>query len=285
MTDFGFSLVILRVIVYIATIAAAGGVLFALSFPFAATEISRNIQRQVVFGCALLFAVEPVRYIAAQLVMAQGDWTLAFSAELRWVAMQTPIGQAAAVRLFAALALLWTLGLRSALARLLPAIAIIVSFLLEGHSASADVRSAFVSTVLLMHLGAAHWWLGSLCPLFRLTRQSDAMILVSTMEAFSSVAVWIVAALVIAGALLLGLLTNWTLRIDSAYQIRFALKLGLVVGLLSLAAWNKWHLVPLLHRDRKAGTARLAASIWTEMLAGLLILTATASAISSGPDD
>ncbi len=176
---------------------------------------------------------------------------------VRWLGLQTPVGQAAAIRFIAALTL-QTLGSKSVAVRVTAAVTMIGSFLLEGHTASAEWRSALSTTALLLHLAAIHWWLGSLYPLLAMTRRGDPRTLVSAVEAFSSRAVWIVATLVAAGAVLLGHLTGWTLRIDSAYQLRFLFKLGLVILLLSIASWNKFRLTPLLRRDPAAGAAALS---------------------------
>jgi len=278
------ALILLRILVYVGSIAAAGGILFALSFPRAANEIRDIIERQIDFGCGLLLLTEPVRYVTFQLAVSGGDWSLAFGPDLRWMGMQTPMGQAAGARLIAALSLL-TLGLRSAALNLSAALVMIGSFLLEGHTASSEARSALSTTALLVHLAAVHWWLGALYPLLALTRRSDQATLVSAVETFSRRAVWIVAGLMAAGALVLGLLTGWSLRIESAYQQRFLLKLGLVALLLAIAAWNKLRLTPLLRREEEAGAAKLTVSIRVEIVTGLLILAATTWAISTAPDE
>jgi copper transport protein len=61
-------------------------------------------------------------------------------------------------------------------------------------------------------------------------------------------------------------------------------KFLLVVALLSIAAWNKLRLTPLLRRDPQSGAQRLRASIRLEMTAALSILAATASMTSTAPD-
>ena len=278
------ALVFLRVLVYAGSVAAAGGILYAVSFPRAAGKTREAIKRQIVVGVGLLLFIEPIRYVAFQLALAGADWTLAFSPGMRWIGMQTGMGQAAAVRWIAALALL-AAGSWPGVIQSLAAVAMIGSFALEGHTASAEWRSALGTTTLVLHLAAIHWWLGSLYSLFALTRRSDPEPLVSTVETFSNRAVWIVATLVAAGAVLLGHLTDWTLRIDSAYQLRFLLKLGLVTLLLSIASWNRFRLTPLLRRDHAAGAAAFAASIKVEIAAALSILVATAWAISTAPDE
>jgi putative copper export protein len=275
---------LLRVLVYVASIAAAGGVLFRASFPRASADIRPALDRQIIVGCCLLLLVEPLRYAAFQVAAAQGDWGAAFGPDLRWMAFQTPMGQAAGTRWIAALALL-ALGLRWTPFALAVAVIMIGSFALEGHSASAETRTVLGTAGLLIHVAAVHWWLGALYPLLRLTRHGEPSAVVATVDRFSRRAVWIVGGLVVAGALLLAVLTGWTLRIESAYQQRFLFKLGLVAFLLSLAAWNKQRLTPLLAREYEVGSAKLANSIRIEIVVGFAILAATAWAISVSPED
>lgn len=275
---------LLRALVYGGSIGVAGGVLFRLSFPRAAGHIRGALNWQIVIGCCLLLLVEPMRYAAFQIAASQGDWPLAFGPDLRGMAFETPMGQAAGTRWFAAL-LLITLGLRSAAIGVVAAVAMIGSFALEGHGASADARTILGTVALLVHLAAVHWWLGSLYLLLALARRADPAAFAPTIELFGRRAVWTVAGLVAAGALLLAILTGWTLRVESAYQQRFLFKIGLVSVLLAIAAWNKLRFTPLLRQDHEAGAAKLRASIRVEIVAGLLILAATAWAISVSPDE
>ncbi len=49
--------IVLRVLVYVASIAVAGAVLFAFSFPRAASEVQPALRRQAVAGFCLLLLV------------------------------------------------------------------------------------------------------------------------------------------------------------------------------------------------------------------------------------
>ena len=102
---------------------------------------------------------------------------------------------------------------------------------------------------------------------------------------FGRRALWIVAGLLAGGLLILALLTGGQLNLESAYQQRFLLKLALAAGLLSVAAWNRLWLTPLLSRDHEAGRAKLPASIKVELFIALSVLVTTAWAINSSPDD
>lgn len=275
--------VALRALTYVGSIAAAGGVLFALSFPHANAAVRSDIRRQVIFGCCLLLVVVPLRYLVFQLSIAGGDWQAAFGPDLRWMAFETPMGPAALTRLVAA-GIMLGVGYRSFIAAVVAGLAMIASFAMEGHTASSEARSVLGTTALLIHVTAVHWWIGALYPLLILTRSNDPMLLSNAVESFSRKAVWIVAALLAAGVLVLAILIGGQLDLERAYQQRFLLKIALVVGLLSIAAWNKLRLTPLLRRDHEAGRTRLGRSIKVEGLVALSILLATSWATNSAPE-
>ena len=80
-------------------------------------------------------------------------------------------------------------------------------------------------------------------------------------------------------------LSGGELRPDSAYQQRFVVKLVLVAALLSLAAWNKLRLTPLLRENYPLGAPRLRRSIRCEIAVAMSILAATAWIIGASPTD
>ena len=275
--------IVLRVLVYAGAVGAAGSVLFALSFPQAAAHVERWLRRQILLGCGLLIFIEPLRYIAFQLAVAEGDWSLAFAPGMRWMALQTAIGQAALARLLAAFVMLAT-ALRWPGISLAAALVMIASFALEGHTMSSGYR-LLVAPLLLVHFAAVSWWLGALYPLLALTRQAPPEVAAKSVRAFGQRAAWVVGALLVAGATLLIVLCSGELRPDRAYQQRFVVKLVLVAALLSLAAWNKLRLTPLLSENYSLGAAKLRCSILSEIAVALSILAATAWIISTSPTE
>lgn len=272
----------LRTLVYVGSIAAAGAVLFSASFPRAATAIRPALRWQIAAGAVLLLIVEPLRYLIFQLAIADGDWGLAFSPDMRWMAFMTPIGHAALVRLAAALVIL-VAGERFTPLRLAAAVLLIGSFLIEGHTAASDAR-LMLAPLLFVHLAAVHWWIGALLPLLVLTQRAPHDLAMETMHNFGRRALWVVAALVAAGGLLAIALTGGVLQLDNAYQRRLLIKLALVAAILAVAGINKLRLTPLLQRDHALGSVRLRRSIAVEMALALAILMATAWLIAVGPE-
>jgi putative copper export protein len=273
--------VILRALVYAGAIGAAGGVLFSLSFAAAGRHVEGALNRQIFTACWLLVLVEPMRYVAFQLAIAEGDASVAFAPAMRWMALQTPIGQASAARLIGAIVLLATRR-RWPGVSLAAAAVMIASFGLEGHTVSNGNR-LLLAPLLLIHFAAISWWVGALYPLLALIRQAPPPVVVQTVRTFGRRAVGVVAALLAAGVVLLIVLCGGELRPDSAYQQRFVVKLTLVAALFSLAAWNKLRLTPLLDASYALGAAKLRRSIHCEIAVALVILAATAWIIGTSP--
>jgi putative copper export protein len=146
------------------------------------------------------------------------------------------------------------------------------------------VAQLLVAPLLFIHLTAVCWWLGALFPLIAVTRRADPATTVATIESFGSRAVLVVGGLLAVGALLVLLLTGGMVDLDSAYQQRLLIKLGLVALLLSLAAVNQLRLTPLLQQDYARGAARLRTSIRMEIAVAALILCASAWLVATAPD-
>lgn len=271
----------LRFLVYVGSIAIAGTVLFQVSFPRASAQILPLLNRQILFGFILLLLVEPLRYGVFQLASAGGDWALAFGPDLRWMAFQTPIGQAALLRLVTA-AIVIIAGARLRTVALAGAVVLISSFLLEGHTAGSEARP-LVAPLLFVHLAAVHWWLGALVPLLALTYRAESDTTISSIESFGRRAVCIVIALLTAGVILAVLLTGGVVNLDDAYQQRLLIKLALVALLLSIAAFNKLRLTPQLRLNYALACARLRASIRLEVGVAIAILVATAWLVGTAP--
>ncbi len=276
------AVVLLRALIYAGAIAVSGAVLFRASFPQAAEAVFSLLRRQILMGFLLLLVVEPLRYGAFQLAIAGGDPSLAFGPDMRWLGFETPIGQAAVVRLAAA-GLVAAMGLRWLPVGLTAALILIASFLFEGHTVASEAR-ALVASLLFIHLAAVHWWLGALLPLLLLTYCAAPATVSQTMEAFGSRAALVVGVLLAAGATLAVLLTGGVVRLDSAYQQRLLVKLALVPVLLSIAALNKLRLTPLLKKDYALGVSSLRTSIRVEIGVALAILAVSAWLVGTAAD-
>lgn len=273
-------LVALRTAVYVGTIASAGGILARATLK---TEtVTRTLNWQIRFGLILLLIVEPARYVNFQLNIANGDWLIAFDPAMRWMGMETPLGQAASVRLLGAAIV--TAGFRWKTIPVIGAILMIGSYLLEGHTVTSESRIV-LALVLFVHLSIAHWWLGALVPLRASLLSLDQPMATRMIDEFGRIAPWLVAILFVAGGAILLVLSNGIVNPTLAYQQGFAIKLLAFSAIILIAAVNKLWWTRLLINEPEKARRGLMASINLELAVGTAILAATAVATSFPPQD
>ena len=270
--------VILRSLVYVATIAVAGSVLVRATLALPGAD--RMLDYQIAFGVVLLFVCEPVRYAAFQLSIAQGDWAMAFDPAMRWMGAETPLGQAAAVRLIGAAVVVSGLWWRPL--ALVGALLIVSSYLVEGHTVASDNR-LLLAALLFLHLAIAHWWMGALLPLRAVASGTTNDAIVQSIEGFGRKAMLAVAVLLLAGLTMLGELVEWRFNAASAYQQGFLIKLLGFTLIIAIAGLNKMKWTPLLVQEPQRGRDGLRSSITVELAVAAAILFATAVATSFPP--
>ncbi|MFC4352896.1 CopD family protein [Fodinicurvata halophila] len=154
---------------------------------------------------------------------------------------------------------------------------VILSFTPGGHPSALDL-TPWPQLLIIIHVTAVTYWLGTLLPLLVISRRRDDERLGTTAKRFGDFAVYIVAMLILAGALLLWLLSESpTAFIASNYGQLFLGKLLLFALLLGLAALNRLRLTPALFTGDTRAPQRLKASIRLEIAAVITILLVTAT--------
>lgn len=145
----------------------------------------------------------------------------------------------------------------------------------SGHTAGAP--PAWLSRpTYLIHVAAAAIWLGSMVFL-AWRRRVPAPVAARALGAFSRYAPYMIASLVLAGAaLILVQAGSPAALLASPYGTLIAVKLGLVVPLLGLAAYNRWWLTRPVLAGRADGERRLRWSIFVELCLFAAILVTTA---------
>ena len=142
---------------------------------------------------------------------------------------------------------------------------------MTGH---VSVLSPVAQVAIVLHFAAFALWIGCLYPFLQLSRSLDLEVLQKTLKRFGDNAIAILFALVLAGALMLYELLDSPLELlNTNYGFALLVKLGLVLGILIIAAMNKLLIVPALMQSGSA--LRLRSSIRLELAVATAILLAT----------
>jgi putative copper export protein len=154
--------------------------------------------------------------------------------------------------------------------RMTGALTMMASVVFNGHAAALSPTAGLVA---LVHLTAASWWVCSLWVLRRACGGAGSEEAVSLVRRFSSLAVFVVAGLIVAGVVLILALLDFTKSPWlTDYVLALMVKLAIAIGVLAVAAYNKFQLTPRLPH----AIERLRRSIDVELVAIVAVLMATA---------
>ena len=270
--------IIAKAVGYGAALLAMGGPLFVLVFRSSSNDVRQLARKVAVIAALIGLAVLALRFgIRAARISGMGLSGAVDPMMLGFV-WDSPLGAAAIWRgagelLIVALLIRGIVGLS---AGLIGALLIAVSYTFVGHSLG-DPRWLLAS-LLTLHLLAAAFWIGALLPLRHAVGQPEGARL---LHRFGNVASLTVALLVVVGLIFAWLMTgSFSNLLSTAYGKTLLAKLGVVSGLMALAALNKWRFVPALASGTPAAVPHLRRSIQIEAIAVLLILMATATLTS-----
>ena len=154
---------------------------------------------------------------------------------------------------------------------------VILSMLLAGHVTTGGLQAGIL---LAVHLAGLGFWLGALLPLRAMCRDPQRFggqaALADLADVFGRRAIWIVPVLLIAGTLNAVMLVGSVAALATTpYGQVLMVKVGLVSGLLGLAALNKVLFVPALRSGEAAALSRLRRSIDWELAGVAAVLLAT----------
>jgi len=153
----------------------------------------------------------------------------------------------------------------------------VMSMLLAGHVTTGGIQAGIL---LAVHLAGLGFWLGALLPLRAMCRDPERfggqVALADLADLFGRRAIWIVPVLLLAGTLYAVMLVGSVAAlVTTPYGQVLIVKVGLVSGLLGLAALNKFRLVPALRGGEAAAPLRLRRSIDWELAGVAAVLLAT----------
>lgn len=275
--------IIVKALVYAASLLAAGSVLCAVSLR-GLPPLERHHLAQLAALCAVAAGILSLARIPlrASFLMG-GTWQGAFDSMMLNMVMQSPLGSSIALRLFG-LTLILLILIRARAAWLLAvagAVLVVASFVLRGHTVGD--RHLLLGLLVTLHLWAVAFWMGALWPLYRVAGASGPVAGQLAHE-FGRKAVWVVAILAGTGGVTLWLLTgNLLVALGTPYGQIFTIKLAVFLGLLGLAAWNKLRLTRSLQSGVAGAGETLRNSIRLESLAvaGILLTTAILTTLSA----
>lgn len=154
--------------------------------------------------------------------------------------------------------------------RITAALCMTASVAFNGHAAAMSFPTGLLA---MAHVTAASWWVGSLWLLRRACNNSGGDELVRLVTRFSSLAIRIVAGLIVAGVTLIIALVDFDVSpLLTDYVRTLVLKLACVAAVLALATYNRLQLTPRL----PSGAEALHRSITAEFAAIACVLLTTA---------
>lgn len=277
-------LVVLRGGYNAATLVAAGLVFFFVGFDHRiGSETATRLRRQVAFAVGLALALSVAALTLRGIVLAGGDGLP--DAELWGELIRSRNGDAFLLRvsgLVLMLAALTTWRAAPAFAAVGACVAI-ASYAAVGHSTSIAPRQEIVA-LLVVHLAALAFWVGSLPALADLAARGDAKS-ARVIDDWSRVALGAVVAMLASAALLVWYLKQGRpINFAGWYDYALAAKLGLVLTGIGFAVVNKWRLTPALLRQEEGAGSRLAKAIRIEFVVLVLLFFAASELVSVHPN-
>jgi putative copper resistance protein D len=156
---------------------------------------------------------------------------------------------------------------------------VLTGFVAVGHTSTHSPRIA-LALLLLFHLAVVAFWFGAIVPLHITATREVPQTAARIVERFSSLAIWLVPGLFIAGLALAVLILPNLAALGTAYGQLLILK---VIGfslLLGLASLNKWRLGPALGRGDYGARRAFCGSLVAEAVLIAAVLAATAAMTS-----
>jgi len=263
----------IKAMAYAATLMSAGSVLALLILrPLPPDELRRL--KRIALVCALLAAfVSLARLPLRASFLMGGTWHGATDPMMLALVSESPLGTSIAVRLVG-LGLIFGLMVPGQAGRLLAPLGVVLvaaSFAYRGHA--LEEPRLLLGSLITLHILGLSFWIGAFVPMYRCAGRTSDSIAGLLAHDFGQKAMWIVGLLILAGLIMLWILTGGEVicSATSPYGQFFGIKLVVVAAIMGLAAWNKLQLTPALLRKDSAAGAQLRKSLRIE---AVLIFTA-----------
>lgn len=280
-------ILVVSLCLYAGMFLANGSILYGILFTRYMNDGSRaHLARLLAIGAWIGIAATCMRVPAAAGNLG-GDMASALDPQFLGLMMGTSLGLStvlAAIGFIMVVTLPRVVAARRSIAGVATIAVIVTSFAIHGHAVLGGLMTGLL---LVIHLSCVAVWLGAFLPLRRLCmlvdRDAAALReLADIAHHFARVASLILGMLVISGGGFAAYLTGSLAAVfTTAYGLVLLAKIGVVTGLLGLAALNRYRLVPALRDGDRSAAARLKASINLEIAGATVILALTAVLTSS----
>ncbi len=262
--------VTLRALSFIALFQAAGIALFSAFFAHQLTT-TRATLRRIGTRSAVVAAILVAGHYVLEAARMSGDLAGVMDPALQGLVLHSSTSAASILRLLGLL--LIAIGFR--MAGLIGAMLALAAFTLVGHTTDYSYRW-LLSGLLFLHLFVVAFWFGALAPLFVVSAREPPAVAGRIVERFSSLAIWLVPGLLVAGVVLAALLLSDLAALGTPYGRLLMVKVFGFAVLLGLGALNKWRLGPAIARNGARASRAFRRSLVAEyaLIGGVLSVTA-----------
>ncbi len=207
--------------------------------------------RRYAVGGAVVSLVASIGMFAAQTILMSGESDAILQPGIWSAVAGTRFGYAWRPEIIlsvVSLLLVYFRGRKSGMLLLLSCVARLVLMAMTGHAAMHDgFLGAAGELSQTIHLVSAAFWAGGLFPLLWLMKQAagrpDDRSVLLTMIRFSGYGHWAVALTILSGSLNTMLIAGFPLYL-SPWLLWLLLKVSLVMGMVAIALFNRYWLVP-----------------------------------------
>ena len=266
---------ILKFILYAAIVGSVGSFLFSLHFTAQLTEQQQSYCYYLSRKSAFIGAITSLLMILSVPGNLGGDLRSLIDPLMLQLAIESnsAVGYLIAAAGFVVMLAAHKIrGKAQKCTFLIGSIAVLFSLTLAGH---ALLGKWLTQSLLILHLLGITFWLGALLPFRWICLQTDTTNLSALAHRFGLVALVYVGLIIITGlAYAYTLLGELSLIFTTSYGNVLLIKLLLVAALLSLAALNKFWIVPSLEQNPVQGVRQFKTSLQFEIALTLIILLA-----------
>lgn len=280
-----FLSIAVRALSFIALFQAAGIALFLTCVVRSASFDAAGRVRRLGMTTAGAGMVLVLAHYLLEAARMAGDLAGVLDPSLQTLVMQSSSSAALGLRLVGLGVLLVSfrmVGITAMRVSLVGVVLALAGFLAVGHTSTHSPRT-MLALLLFLHLVVVAFWFGGLVPLHLTAKRETPGTAAQIVERFSSLAIWLVPGLFVAGVVLAAMILPNLAALGTAYGQLLILK---VVGfslLLGLASINKWRLAPALARGDQSAQRFFSRSVAAEwvIIAAVLCITAAMTALFS----